>query len=248
MSSGGGGPGVLKMVNTPRHRRFGFALDSALVLLVWRFSYLLSTVAAWQHETVSRYVQRPSFGSPARSYLPRPSFSSKSSSSVVLRMGLFDDPVEWFKRGIEVFQDDREVEAHHILRKATSPAQVDEAMAELETLKTEIMAEKSLKEDQFEAFSEAAARLSDCPSSSKGGNLGRFKRGVMVPRFDDTVWNIFPSSRPRLFSMPESYFCACIGIFLSLHTLLCASNANRRHSTALSEQFLGLFLQSLGYI
>lgn len=31
--------------------------------------------------------------------------------------------------------------------------------------------------------------FSTCPSAAKGGDLGTFKRGAMVPEFDSTVFN-----------------------------------------------------------
>jgi len=38
-------------------------------------------------------------------------------------------------------------------------------------------------------FSEAAKTYSNCPSSSKGGSLGRFAPGTMVQAFDDVVFD-----------------------------------------------------------
>ena len=35
------------------------------------------------------------------------------------------------------------------------------------------------------SFGAAAQQYSTCPSSSKGGDLGAFERGAMVPQFDD---------------------------------------------------------------
>ena len=34
------------------------------------------------------------------------------------------------------------------------------------------------------SFADAAAQFSTCPSKAKGGSLGEFKRGAMVPEFD----------------------------------------------------------------
>ena len=35
----------------------------------------------------------------------------------------------------------------------------------------------------------AAKEGSECPSAAQGGTLGRFKRGAMVPKFDDVVFS-----------------------------------------------------------
>ena len=35
------------------------------------------------------------------------------------------------------------------------------------------------------AFSELAAKYSECPSANRGGNLGTFKPGMMVKEFDE---------------------------------------------------------------
>ena len=39
------------------------------------------------------------------------------------------------------------------------------------------------------SFAEAAADHSQCPSGRKGGDLGRFSPGQMVPEFDKAVFN-----------------------------------------------------------
>ncbi len=38
-------------------------------------------------------------------------------------------------------------------------------------------------------FADAAKRFSECPSGRKGGDLGEFFRGQMVPEFDTAVFN-----------------------------------------------------------
>lgn len=40
-----------------------------------------------------------------------------------------------------------------------------------------------------ETFAELAKEHSNCPSSKDGGSLGSFKKGVMVPEFDDVVFS-----------------------------------------------------------
>ena len=38
-------------------------------------------------------------------------------------------------------------------------------------------------------FEDAAKEYSQCPSGAKGGELGTFKQGMMVPEFDKVVFN-----------------------------------------------------------
>lgn len=47
-----------------------------------------------------------------------------------------------------------------------------------------IKAELDGVEDLSNAFSELAAKVSECPSAKRGGNLGTFKPGMMVREFD----------------------------------------------------------------
>lgn len=37
-------------------------------------------------------------------------------------------------------------------------------------------------------FEKAAKKFSKCPSGSKGGDLGRFAKGMMVPEFDKVIF------------------------------------------------------------
>lgn len=39
------------------------------------------------------------------------------------------------------------------------------------------------------SFADAARSYSTCPSSAKGGDLGTFKRGAMVPEFDQVCFD-----------------------------------------------------------
>ena len=48
---------------------------------------------------------------------------------------------------------------------------------------------KEIKEGE-KSFEEAAKEYSDCPSSKKGGDLGFFGRGKMVPPFEKAVFNM----------------------------------------------------------
>ena len=53
------------------------------------------------------------------------------------------------------------------------------------------LAEKILKElKNGRDFAELARKHSDGPSGPKGGDLGRFERGQMVPEFDQAVFGL----------------------------------------------------------
>lgn len=85
-----------------------------------------------------------------------------------LSMNFFDDAMRFFSNM------NKEASAKHILIKGSSATQkCEEYKAALEG-----------QEDLSNAFSELAAKVSECPSANRGGNLGTFKPGMMVKEFD----------------------------------------------------------------
>ena len=46
------------------------------------------------------------------------------------------------------------------------------------------------KISKLKEFKKMARKKSTCPSSQKGGDLGWFRKGMMVREFDEAVWNI----------------------------------------------------------
>ena len=75
-----------------------------------------------------------------------------------------------------------EITASHILIGFgdDSGRSQDEAKEKIETLKTEI--------DGGGDFAALAQTHSDCPSSARGGDLGPFGRGMMVPEFEQAAF------------------------------------------------------------
>ncbi len=75
-----------------------------------------------------------------------------------------------------------EITASHILIGfgAESGRSQDEAKQQIETLKSEIAGGGD--------FAALAQSHSDCPSSAKGGDLGPFGRGMMVPEFEQAAF------------------------------------------------------------
>ena len=43
---------------------------------------------------------------------------------------------------------------------------------------------------KLKEFQKLARKKSTCPSAQKGGDLGWFRKGMMVREFDDAVWSI----------------------------------------------------------
>jgi len=91
--------------------------------------------------------------------------------SIGLSGGFLDDVQGFFKRFTT------KAEANHILIKGGA-----EAANKLEDLKAEIG-------DSPISFAQAASQYSECPSASRGGDLGSFGPGAMVKEFDTVVFN-----------------------------------------------------------
>ncbi len=83
------------------------------------------------------------------------------------------------------FQPESGRRAQHVLidtRQDTTPEQKAAAKKEIEA----VLAKAKMGDD----FAELAKKYSDCPSSEKGGDLGKFSKGQMVPEFDEAVFNM----------------------------------------------------------
>ena len=90
-----------------------------------------------------------------------------------LSMNLFEDAARFFSNM------NKEASAKHILMKGPG------ASAKLEALKAEL----ATAPDLSVAFSELASKVSECPSATRGGNLGTFKPGMMVKEFDKVCFS-----------------------------------------------------------
>ncbi len=79
-----------------------------------------------------------------------------------------------------------QVRASHILlmydgsMRSTATRSKDAAETQIAALKSEL--------DGGAEFSEVAREHSDCSSSSQGGDLGSFGRGMMIGAFEDTAF------------------------------------------------------------
>lgn len=83
------------------------------------------------------------------------------------------------------FEQAEQVAARHIilvLNGDESDSVVAERRAELDAIRSEIVAGTD--------FGEAAAEYSEGPSASRGGDLGSFGRGEMVPEFEEVAFSL----------------------------------------------------------
>ena len=86
---------------------------------------------------------------------------------------------KYFSTALSSMFDDRSAKASHVL---FSFAKYDDGEAQAQALKARIEAGEL-------SFADAASQFSTCPSAARGGDLGTFKKGAMVPEFDAIVFD-----------------------------------------------------------
>ncbi|UCM99770.1 peptidylprolyl isomerase [Sulfurimonas sp. SWIR-19] len=86
---------------------------------------------------------------------------------------------DYYNKNKEEFNEKESVHARHILVKTKEEA--EKIIAQLKHLSGEKLKEK---------FIELAKKYSTGPSGSKGGDLGYFSKGQMVPAFNDKVFSM----------------------------------------------------------
>mmetsp|Transcript_34326 Transcript_34326/g.49895 ORF Transcript_34326/g.49895 Transcript_34326/m.49895 type:complete len:172 (+) Transcript_34326:2432-2947(+) len=138
-----------------------------LKLLCVLLSLLPLTCIGFSFNGVSKVLVRNSIQSSQNCILTPPSRINS------LRMNFFEDAFKF------VTNMKKEASAKHILISGA------DAYQKLEMLKSELESATEIST----AFSELAAKVSECPSAKRGGNLGTFKPGMMVKEFDEVVFN-----------------------------------------------------------
>lgn len=95
-------------------------------------------------------------------------------SKVLGNLKISDEEVEsFFKENTAQFVSPKSIQASHILVEKQEEA------------------ENILKElSEGLSFEDAAQKYSTCPSKEKGGDLGSFSRGQMVPEFEEVAFNM----------------------------------------------------------
>lgn len=115
----------------------------------------------------------------------RVQFQKLFEAEFAAQLGVTDnDANNYYTANIKRFQAPEQVKASHILIKPDPNADPNEGKA-----KAMAKAQDLLKQVKAGAdFAELAKAHSGCPSSAKGGDLGFFGKGRMVPPFDKAVF------------------------------------------------------------
>ena len=94
---------------------------------------------------------------------------------------------DYYDGNADLFKQPEKIQASHILIKietGASEAEKAEALKKIKRIQKELKAGGD--------FAELAKKHSQCPSSSKGGDLGYFARGQMVKPFEDAAFSLKP--------------------------------------------------------
>jgi hypothetical protein len=105
---------------------------------------------------------------------------------------------EYYRRNSGQLYLPEMVRAAHIVRNVDEKTSEDEARSAIEKVVARIA--------QGEDFAAVADELSDCPG--RGGDLGFFPRGQMVPEFDDAVFALRPGEVSGIFRTPFGFHVA----------------------------------------
>jgi peptidyl-prolyl cis-trans isomerase C len=94
---------------------------------------------------------------------------------------------DYYDNHPDMFKQPEQVQASHILIKLKPDASESEQAEALKKIK-----EVQEKQKKGEDFAELAKANSQCPSSAKGGDLGYFGKGQMVPAFEEAAFGMKP--------------------------------------------------------
>lgn len=131
----------------------------------------IAAVAATQNLTADQFLEKKG--------LSQADFKRRVRERRMFKDALSDEKVSEFQKAHPDYFNGTKVEASHILLRCPMLGDTDEqkkTLAKIEGLAADIKAGKI-------TFEDAAKANSDCPSKAKGGSLGEFSYGDMVPEF-----------------------------------------------------------------
>jgi peptidyl-prolyl cis-trans isomerase SurA len=111
-----------------------------------------------------------------------------------------DDVRAYYQKNLVKYRLLEEVKARHILIQVprdASPETVKEKRQRLETIAREL--------ETGADFAETAKKFSEAPDAMKGGDLGYFKKGRMIPEIDQVVFTLRPGQRSGVVRTPFGF-------------------------------------------
>lgn len=96
---------------------------------------------------------------------------------------------EYYSKNKQAFHVPEQVHAAHIVKNVDETTSESEASASIESIKALL--------STGARFEEVSDQFSDCPG--RGGDLGFFSRGEMVPEFEDVVFGLAPGETSDIF-------------------------------------------------
>ncbi len=108
------------------------------------------------------------------------------------------DIVEHYRKHRDSFYSAEMVRAAHIVKNVEQAAEEDPARTAIQAIEQELRDGKP--------FEEVADLRSDCPG--RGGDLGFFQRGHMVPEFEAVVFSMQPGQVSPIFRTPFGFHIA----------------------------------------
>jgi len=166
---------------------FAFARDSATIeYTLFPLEKYTASVDPSQEEVAAYYDQNKArFTVPAKA---RISYLLFSPEQMARPEEVSDEEIEqYYQANSSRYQREEQVLASHILigqEPRASKEEADAAKAKIEDIRRQIAGGLN--------FAEAARKFSECPSGPKGGDLGWFGRGRMVPAFEQAVFELKP--------------------------------------------------------
>ncbi len=111
-----------------------------------------------------------------------------------------DDLRAYYEDNIDMFTQQKQVKARHILFK-TAPGATDEEVKKIEEKATSVL-ERAKKGEDFAAL---ATEFSEDSSKTKGGDLGYFTQGKMVKEFENAAFALEPGQISDLVKTTYGY-------------------------------------------
>jgi parvulin-like peptidyl-prolyl isomerase len=108
------------------------------------------------------------------------------------------DVTEYYRKHKDEYFSPELVHAKHIIKNVDEKTDEETALASIKAVQAQLQDGTS--------FEEVADLHSDCPG--RGGDLGFFERGQMVPEFEDVVFRLEPGQVTGIFRSPFGFHIA----------------------------------------